>query len=136
MFKGNMWKTLKHYLKTSKSYGRSIARLYLSNHIEETNGLLQKNIYRNKKKKKFKQQRGKWTSKEQEGNNKQQDNANPTTWEMNMIQMDCCKNIFIKTKKIGTQTKKNGKWTSREQENNDKKKFNTNPNKQHEKWTW
>jgi hypothetical protein len=44
-----MWKTLKHYLKTSKSYGRSIARLYLSNHIEETNGLLQKNIYKNKK---------------------------------------------------------------------------------------
>jgi hypothetical protein len=49
MFKGNTWKTLKHYLKTSKSYGRSIAKLYFSNHIEETNGLLPKKIYRNKK---------------------------------------------------------------------------------------
>ncbi len=27
-------------------------------------------------------------------NNKQQDNANPTPWEMNMIQVDCCKEVF------------------------------------------
>jgi hypothetical protein len=51
MFKGNRWKTLKHYLKTSKSYGRSIARLYFGNHIEETNGLLPKKITETKKSK-------------------------------------------------------------------------------------
>jgi hypothetical protein len=36
---------------------------------------------------------------DQVNNNKQQDNANPTMWEMNTIQVDCCKEVFIKTKK-------------------------------------
>jgi hypothetical protein len=49
------------------------------------------------------------------------------TWEMNMIQMDCCKEMFPETKqKTKTQT-------SREQKDNDKEHNNTNQNKQHRK---
>ncbi len=34
------------------------------------------------------------------------DNANPTMWEMNMIQVDCCKEMFIETKKFGNPNNK------------------------------
>jgi hypothetical protein len=37
---------------------------------------------------------------EQVNNNKQQNNANPTTREMNMIQVNCCKQMFTELKKI------------------------------------
>jgi hypothetical protein len=40
---------------------------------------------------------------EQENNNKQQDNANPTMQEMNIIQVDCCKKCWKKQKKSKTQ---------------------------------
>jgi hypothetical protein len=42
-----------------------------------------------------KQQRGKWSSKQQENN--KQNNANPTTREMNMIQVGC-KEVFTPKK--------------------------------------
>ncbi len=43
---------------------------------------------------------------------------------MNMVQIDCCKNIFIKTKKIGNL---NNKWemNKQRQEDNDKEQNNT-----------
>jgi hypothetical protein len=40
---------------------------------------------------------------------------------MNTIQVDCCKEVFIETKKIETQTTSENR-TSREQEDNNKKK--------------
>jgi len=44
----------------------------------DTNGLLQKHIYRNKKNWKPKQIiSGKWTNREQENNDKKQNNVNP-----------------------------------------------------------
>jgi hypothetical protein len=52
-----------------------------------------------------------------------------------MRQVHCYKEMFIKTKKLETQTT-SGKWTSREQDDIDKEHNNANPNKQRGKWTW
>jgi hypothetical protein len=64
--------------------------------------LLQKNVYKNKKIKNSNNNKG----NEQEDNNKQQDNANPTTREMNTIQVDCCKKCSQKQKKSRNPTNK------------------------------
>jgi hypothetical protein len=62
---------------------------------------LQKNVYKNKK---MRNPNNK--GNEQEDNNKQQDNVNPTTREMNTIQVDCCKKCVKKQNKIRNPTNK------------------------------
>jgi hypothetical protein len=53
--------------------------------------LLPKKCLKTQKNQIPKQQQGKWSSRQQEDDNKKQDNANPTLWEMKTIQVDCCK---------------------------------------------
>jgi hypothetical protein len=59
--------------------------------------IVAKKCSKKQKNQKPKSRQGKWSNKEQEDNNKQKDHANSTMWEMNMIQVDCCKkNIYPK----------------------------------------
>jgi hypothetical protein len=63
-----------------------------------SSGLLQLKKKKKQKNWKPKQQRGNDQIK-QEDNNKEENNANPTMREMNMTQVDCCKEMFIYKKK-------------------------------------